>query len=178
MTSDETVLSMTIERRRSEAGDYYLTGGFTFDDWELWLTALPARYPDHVGLALRAPRTRTITWSGCPVRVMADGVMLADPREDETDVIGGGASGYVETLHVIVPRGEQTLMATAERLAVRICDTELRLGPEHRAVMAELLLRLEEELRWLSADSTTAAPVQDLTAVPPDAGTDAAPSGP
>lgn len=170
MSSEETALSMTVERRRTEAGDFLLAGGFAFDGWELRLTALPARYPDHVGVALRAPRGRGVTWSRCPIRVMADGVMLADPAEDEVELVGGEVAGYVETIHVIVPRTELAMMATAERLAVRVCDTELRLGPEHRAVIAELLLRLEEELRWLTVDSTPTAPVQDLTAVPADAG--------
>lgn len=172
LTSDATALSMTVERRRSSEGDHYLVGGFTFEGWEFRVAGFPARYADQVGLSLRSPRVRSMAWSECAVRVMADGLMLADPTPEGHEVSGAASTGYYERLNVIVPRDELAMMAAAERLAVRICDTELRLGPEHRAVLAEFLLRFEEELRWLTVEAAPEAPVQDLGAVTesPDAG--------
>jgi hypothetical protein len=160
MTSDETALSTTVERRQTPEGDYTLIAGFTVDAWVVRVTALPSRYPDHVGLALVSPVVRSHVYSDCPVRVMADGQMLLAPEPESVGVSPGSTGGYHERLNVIVPRTELATMATSDRLVVRVCDTELRLGPEHRAVLAEMLLRVDEEQRWLASEPR---PVQDLT---------------
>lgn len=166
MTSDATTLSLTVERTRTTRGDFSLRGGFEVDGWTVQLVGFPARFPDHVGVWVRTPSVRAITYRDCPVRVMADGIMLADFVADDYEIRNRARGEYHETLKTIAPRDELSRMATASRVALRLCDTELRLGPEHRAVISEFLLRFEEELRWMTVEGAEGAPVQDLGAVP------------
>jgi hypothetical protein len=59
------------------------------------------------------------------------------------------------TVFVSAPVAFVRRLATSERGAIRVCSTEIRFSSDDRAVMTELLTRIDEELRWSAPTSVT-----------------------
>lgn len=159
LSSTHTMIANAVVRERSRRGDYFVIRTvLTMDVWELGLTGIPAFDGARAGLRLRGTLPIERFNQSCAVRVMVNGEILGELEREDFRLVNPTS----REVFVVLAFDQLVQMAQGERVSVRVCDEELRLGPEHRAVFAEFALRMEEERRWLDAPEG----VQDLTAVP------------
>lgn len=153
-----------VVRERNPSGEYFVIRGTTHvSGWRIGILGSPAVSPDRVGLSLRTELPSDRFHEACPVRVMIDGLVLDELVHERFTAIEGTRE---HAMFLLLPMVRLAAMSASERVAIRVCDEELRLDRPQRAVLAEVLLRIEEERRWMGAPTE----VQDLSAIPADAG--------
>ncbi len=107
-----------------------------------WL-AIPARDAEHVALTIVTPTS--IGGAECPVRARIEDQITELQRSGQAT-----RDAADRTVFVSVPKAFVRELATAERAAIRACATEIQIGADERAVLTELLTRIEEERGWAS----------------------------
>ncbi len=134
--------------RSDEAGTFaLLSTRLHVSDYDFTFFAAPARERERLWLHVRG--LAPVVPPGCELGLFVDGALVSlDP---EFYQVVGSSGEY----RILVSLETLRQMASASRVAGRVCNREWRLSAEDQTAIREFISRIDEELAWLQRDALT-----------------------
>lgn len=149
-TATATPASSDVQRTVRD-GVAYLRVDVAVGSTHLLLAAAPARDANRVWFAMRVPGAEG-EHRACTTGIILDGT----PRPLTLERYDYQAPN--EELRFIMTVDELRALATASRVAGRVCDAEWRLDDEARHRLVEFVARFDEEAAWQHSSAAPTAP--------------------